>query len=151
MEFKKGLFDKVQQGQFELVFQQYDSDRQKTLTYDQFNRYVFSLGMNFLNELYKEEIIASLFDGDKNNRVTFPAFISFLDSSSQHEYTPEEFSKQLTIFDDDRDGSCLYEDIIRVMRDLGGCSDEFIVKFVQRCEHGPKPSPEDQAKTLAEV
>ena len=108
--------------------------------------------MNFINELYPTEVEEQLFKGDTaGTRVDFSQFMAFVEASSSHKHTSEEFEKSLAVFDDDQDGTFAYQDIIRVMRDLGECSDADIVKFIQRCEHGYKPPKELASQTLAEL
>jgi len=89
MEFKKGLIDKQLQGQLNTVFQQFDKDNKDALTYDQFQEYLYSIGMNFINKDYEPQMLQSLFDGSKSKRVTFNAFFTFLETNSIHEHTPE--------------------------------------------------------------
>ena len=96
--------------------------------------------MNFNNEFYEADVKENLFQSDtQNQRVTFPAFINWVDEKSVHQYVPNEFQHELTIFDDDRDGTALYEDMVRVMRIHGQCPDEEIASFLVRAEHGPNP------------
>lgn len=89
MEFKKGLIDKHLQGQLKTVFQQFDKDHKDALTYDQFQIYLYSIGMNFINKEYESEMLKSCFEGSKSKRVSFNAFFTFLEENSIHEYTPE--------------------------------------------------------------
>ena len=56
--------------------------------------------------------------------------MTFVETFSSHKHSSEEFEKALQVFDDDQDGKFYYRDIIRVMRDLGECSDADIVKFI---------------------
>lgn len=89
MEFKKGLIDKQLQGQLYTVFQDFDKDKKDSLTYEQFKTYVYAIGMNFIMKDYEHKVLKTLFEKDKNKRVTFNAFFAFLESNSIHEMTPE--------------------------------------------------------------
>ena len=48
----------------------------------------------------------------------------FLESNSIHEYTPEQFEKDLNIFDEDRNGVAVIEDINRVLEDYSELSED---------------------------
>ena len=65
-----------------------------------------------------------LFEGKENKRVTFNSFFMFLESNSIHEYTPEQFEKDLNIFDEDRNGVAVIEDINRVLEDYSELSED---------------------------
>ena len=79
--------------------------------------------------------------------------MAFVDGMSIHDNSPEDFEKALAVFDDDADGTFAYKDIIRVMKELGECSDADVVKFLLRCEYGKfRDIPaEMHTKTLKEI
>ena len=105
MEFKRGLIDKQQQGQLSTVFQKFDEDNKESLTWEQFKEFVFAIGMQFLVKYYSADIEEKLFEGAfRSNRVTFPAFMIYIEESCKYENGPEQFEKYMSVFDEDRNG-----------------------------------------------
>jgi Ca2+-binding EF-hand superfamily protein len=142
MEFKKGLIDKQLQGQLSSVFQTFDTDKKDALTLPQFQTYLYAIGMEFLNKQYSEQVLQVLFEGKENKRVTFNSFFMFLESNSIHEYTPEQFDKDMNIFDEDRNGVAVIEDINRVLDNYSELSEDERQRFVKICCLGSKLTPE---------
>lgn len=59
------------------------------MTFTQFQEYLYSIGMNFINKDYEADMLKACFDDNKGKRVSFNAFFTFLETKSIHEYTPE--------------------------------------------------------------
>lgn len=95
-----------------------------------------------MNKQYSEQVLQVLFEGKENKRVTFNSFFMFLETNSIHEYTPEQFEKDLNIFDEDRNGIAVIEDINRVLEDYSELSEDEKERFVKICCLGSKLTPE---------
>lgn len=93
-------------------------------------------------------MLAVLFGGKEKARVTFNSFFMFLESNSIHEYTPEQFDKDMTIFDEDRNGVAVLEDINRVLENYSELSEDEMARFVKICCLGSKLTPEQQSAKL---
>ena len=90
MDFKQGIIDKVQEGQLYEVFHTYDEDGDECLNWEEFKTYVHVVGMHFLIEHYKNEVIEVLFDWDtEENCVSFESFIEWINEQCKMENTPE--------------------------------------------------------------
>lgn len=151
MEFKKGLIDKQLQGQLLTVFQAFDADKKDSLTLPQFQTYLYAVGMEFLNKQYSEQILTVLFEGKSNKRVTFNSFFAFLEQNSIHEYTPEQFEKDVAIFDEDRNGLAIIEDVNRVLGNYSELKEDEIARLVKLCSLGSKLTPEQQAAKIKDL
>ena len=131
VEFKRGLIDKQQQGQLLLVFQKFAED-QDDMTWDQFKDYLFASGMQFLVQHYTDDMKAKLFKGNfENNRVTFPAFMNYLEENCKYENTPDQYERLMDVFQEDVKGHAQIQDVIRVMKDHGQMSKEEIEYFLK--------------------
>ena len=88
--------------------------------------------MQFLVQLYSEDMKARLFDGDFDaNRVTFPAFMSYLETNCVYENTPDQYERYMQIFDDDKNGNATIDDVVRVMKTHGQMGQEDIDQFLK--------------------
>ena len=115
MDFKSGIIDKVQEGQLYEVFHHYDKDG-NGLGWEEFKTFVFAVGMHFLINFYEDEIIEQLFEWDYDeNTVHFDEFIEWINEKCKFENTPEQYEKDMEVFDDDHNGTAAIEDVIRVM------------------------------------
>jgi Ca2+-binding EF-hand superfamily protein len=63
---KKGLIDTQLKGQLHNVFGLFDSDKRDALSWDQFEEYLYAIGMNFINKEYQDKVLAGLFKGEKS-------------------------------------------------------------------------------------
>ena len=151
MDFKSGIIDKVQEGQLYEVFHHYDT-KSEGLDWDQFKTFVFAVGMQFLITHYEDEIIEQLFDWDyEYNTVHFDDFIEWINDKCKFENTPEQFEKDMEVFDDDHNETAAITDVMRVMKNHEKMTDEEVSMFIKICNLGPKLTEEEEKADLASL
>ena len=77
-----------------------------------------------------EKIFSGSFNG---NRASYEDFKDYIDEKSKYEEGPDQYEKDMAIFDEDMNGAALIEDVKRVMKDLAGMNDDEISLFVKKC------------------
>lgn len=139
MAFNKGMVDKPLQVQLQEVFTKCDKQGRGSLTLPQFNDFLFAVGMDFIKTDYSDNVKEQLFKGNTTtNRVAFDDFFQYLESSSSHNFTPEQFQVDMNIFDEDHNGQAVIEDVVRVLKTYAGLkNDAEISNFVKLCIFGP--------------
>ena len=128
------MIDPLQDRQFKTVFSKFDRESRDSLTWSQFQEFVYSIGLKFLIDDYLEDIRAEIFDGDFNgNRATYEAFKDYVDQKTKFEEGPDQYEKDMAIFDEDHNGKALIDDVRRVCKDLAGMSDDEVSRFIKKC------------------
>ena len=74
-----------------------------------------------------------VFDGDFAGRAGYDDFKEYIDMKTKFEEGPDQFEKDMAIFDEDHNGMANVEDVKRVMKDLAGMKDEEISLFIKKC------------------
>ena len=92
-----------------------------------------------------------LFEGQESNRVTFTTFFQYLETNSVHELTPEQFEKDMAIFDEDHNGQAVIEDVVRVLKTYAELDDESISKFIKVTLNSSKTDPDTKTAKLSEL
>ena len=150
VDFNRSMIDPLQDRQFRAVFSKFDEHDMGSLEYDTFKEFLYAIGMNFLCTQYLKEIESALFDGNLGqNRCSYDEFKSWVDERCRFEDGPDMYEPDMAIFDEDRNGLAPIEDVMRVMKDHAGMSDQEISDFIKVCAIGQdKMTKEDREKPL---
>ena len=90
---KEPLINKLLENQYLVMFENFDSDRLESLTLEQFRRYVFAIGMEFIVKHF-DSGRGELFNTPTNpskDRVTFFEFMNYLTVKTTFESTPLKY------------------------------------------------------------
>ena len=128
---KESLINKLLESQFLNVFQKLDTDSQESLSMEQFEVFLYSIGLNFINKYYADDINEQLFAGNPKNRVKFSDFIKYIEEQSLFDYSKQEYKQSLDLFDYDKNGSADIADIRRVLKNYSSLSDSQAEHFVK--------------------
>ena len=83
---------------------------------------------------YEDDLRNHVFDGDLHgNRASYDDFKEYIDLKTKFEEGPDQYEKDMGIFDDDHNGKAGVQDVKRVMKDLAGMSDADISLFIKKC------------------
>ena len=88
-----------------------------------------------------------IFDGDLNGRVGYDDFKEYIDMKTKFEEGPDQYEKDMGIFDEDHNGMANVQDVKRVMKDLAGMSDQEIALFIKKCVFS-EPTEDQLAASL---
>ena len=105
-----------------------------SLDWGQFQEFCYAIGLQFLISDYEDDIKEQIFEGSfSGNRATYDDFKEYIDEKTKFEEGPDQFEKDMAIFDEDMNGEALIDDVKRVMKDLAGMKDDEISLFVKKC------------------
>ena len=134
---RDSLIDKLLENQYQQMFNTFDVDKldPPSLTIEQFEKYVYAIGMNFIVQHYKSGR-GELFETEENptkSRVTFPEFIDYLNIQSEFDHSDAEFKQKMDIFDMDGNGEeASVEDLRRVLKQYSlNMSEDQVEHFIQ--------------------
>ena len=88
------------------MFAKFDEDLLDALTLNQFQRYTYAIGMDFINQHYNSGI-GFLFETPENPqkaRVTFAEFMRYLNENSTFNCKEQEFRSAMEILDQEGEG-----------------------------------------------
>ena len=95
------MINKLLENQLYTMFQQFDTDLLDALTIEQFQKYTYSIGFDFINQINNSGE-GELFHTEENkdkSRVTFPEFMRYLAQKSNFGYTEAEYRGAMEILD----------------------------------------------------
>ena len=134
VDFSRSMIDPLQDRQFKTVFAKFDKDNIETLDWSQFQEFCYAIGLQFLITDYEDDLRTNVFDGNlEMNRASYDDFKEYIDMKTKYEEGPERYEADMSIFDEDHNGEANIEDVKRVMKDIGGMSDQDISLFVKKC------------------
>jgi len=70
--------------------------------------------------------------------VNFTQFFQYLETNSIHEIVPEQFEKDMAIFDEDHNGTAIVADVRRVLTAYTNLSESEVQHMIKICSLGHK-------------
>ena len=83
--------------------------------------------------------------------MTFTQFFQYLETNSIHEMAPEQFEKDMAIFDEDHNGTAIVQDVRRVLSNYTDLSDKDIQLMIKICCLGHKLDAAQLAAKLEDL
>jgi Ca2+-binding EF-hand superfamily protein len=83
--------------------------------------------------------------------VSFNGFLSWIESNCAHEFTPEQLEQEMKLFDEDKNGFAVREDVERVLATYTNLSMEDREHFVKLCCIGGKLNDQQKGKTVKQL
>ena len=134
VDFTRSMIDPLQDRQFKTVFAKFDRNKEDALTWVQFQEFVYSIGLQFLCDDFENELQEVLFKGSfDHERASYDEFKVFIDQHTKFEEGPDQYEKDMAIFDEDHNGMANVEDVKRVCKHLAGMGEDEIALFVKKC------------------
>ena len=138
-EQPNSMINKLLENQLYSMFQKFDTDLLDALTVEQFQKYVYSIGFDFINMIYNsgEGELFHTVDNKEKSRVTFPEFMRYLGQKSNFGYSQAEYRGAMEILDQDNLGKeASVDDAIRVLSTYSNMSKNEIDDFIRVSQEG---------------
>ena len=112
------MVNKLLENQFQTMFIKFDDDKLEALTLQQFQKFTYAIGMDFINQHYNSGL-GELFETPENpqkSRVTFVEFMMYLNKEASFDYSDQQYRQAMEILDQEGEGQeAQIEDIKRVL------------------------------------
>ena len=98
---QNSMVNKLLENQFQSMFQKFDDDKLEALTIQQFQKFTYAIGMDFINNTY-DSGKGELFETEENptkSRVTFVEFMMYINKETSFEYSDQQYRQAMEILD----------------------------------------------------
>jgi Ca2+-binding EF-hand superfamily protein len=99
-----------------IVFQKFDTNKDGKLNYREFQNFIYAIGLGFLvSEKYFDPMMDAI-DESQSGLVRLGSFLAYLEENLNHNYSSDQLSEALKVFDYTKKGLADVNDIKRVMK-----------------------------------